>query len=253
MKWFKHDSTANMDAKLRRLKMQWGMEGYGLYWYCLEIIVQEVTSNKFTFELEHDAEIISYDTGISVEKVNKMMASMVDLELFENADGRITCLKLAKRLDQSMTSNPEMRKLIAKTLESNSSGAEAPESSDSHDGVMTESCKTRLDQTRPLEHLLTGVSVIAFDDWYQHYGRKQARGDAEKAWRKLKPEQKRLALERVQSPAFQSWLKAQRKPDKDCRPYPATWLNAHQWADELDDSPQSNADRNVLEVKPCRP
>ena len=54
----------------------------------------------------------SYDTGISVEKVNKMMASMVDLELFENAGGRITCLKLAKRLDQSMTSNPEMRKLI---------------------------------------------------------------------------------------------------------------------------------------------
>ena len=31
--WFKHDSTASIDAKLRRLKMQWGMEGYGLYWY----------------------------------------------------------------------------------------------------------------------------------------------------------------------------------------------------------------------------
>ena len=59
MKWFKHDSTANMDAKLRRLKMQWGMEGYGLYWYCLEIIVQEVSSNKFTFELEHDAPKLS--------------------------------------------------------------------------------------------------------------------------------------------------------------------------------------------------
>jgi hypothetical protein len=202
--------------------MQWGMEGYGLYWYCLEIIVKELSGTKYTFELEHDAEIISHDTGISVEKVNKMMASMVDLELFENTGGRITCLKLAKRLDQSMTSNPEMRKLIAKTLESG----------DSHDGVMTESCKTRLDKTR-LKNLLTDVSVIAFDDWYQHYGRKNARGAAEKAWKKLNPEEKRLALKRVQSPAFQSWMKSQVTEDKDCRPYPATWLNARQWTDEL--------------------
>lgn len=263
MKWFKHDSTANMDAKLKRLKMQWGMEGYGLYWYCLEIIVQEVTSNKFTFELEHDSEIISHDTGISVEKVNRMMTSMVDLGLFENTGGRITCLKLAKRLDQSMTSNPAMRKLIAKTLDVDAEKPEietpepvieSSESSESHDPIMTESCKTRQDKTRLEKHLLTDVSVIAFDDWYQHYGRKKARGFAEKAWQKLKPEEKRLALERVQSPAFQSWLKSQVTSEgKDCRPYPATWLNARQWTDELDDSPQFNADRNVLEVKPCRP
>ena len=37
MKWFKHDSNANTDAKLKRVRMKYGMQGYGLYWYCLEI------------------------------------------------------------------------------------------------------------------------------------------------------------------------------------------------------------------------
>lgn len=93
MKWFKHDSNANTDAKLRKLRIKYGMEGYGLYWYCLELIAQIVDKNNLTFELEHDAEIISHDTGIHVERVQEMMTSMVNLGLFENNNGAVTCLK----------------------------------------------------------------------------------------------------------------------------------------------------------------
>jgi len=141
MKWFKHDSDANADAKLKRVRMKYGMSGYGLYWYCLEQIAMGVEANKLTFELEHDAEIIAYDTGINYALVQEMMVFMCDLGLFENTDGRITCLKMATRLDQSMTSNPTMRKMI--------SGIK------SHDGIMTasskpvtESCKIRLEENR---------------------------------------------------------------------------------------------------------
>ena len=62
------------------------------------------------------------------------MRYFVDTGLFESSDGVITCFKLARRLDQSMTSNPEMRMII--------------DSLKNHDGVMTESCKIRLDQNR---------------------------------------------------------------------------------------------------------
>ena len=282
MKWFKHDSTANMDAKLKRLKMQWGMEGYGLYWYCLEIIVKELSGTKYTFELEHDAEIISHDTGISVEKVNKMMASMVDLELFENTGGRITCLKLAKRLDQSMTSNPDMRKLIAKTLESNETktfeskntktleskntktlesnadGTKTPEaaktleSSDSHDGVMTESCKTRLDKTRLLKHLSDKSDDYPFSDFWNLYNRKDDKAGALKVWAKLSAEDQRLAFERVASNKFQEWRRKQLRGEDDFAPQARKWLHNRRWEDETLSS-QPDADRNVLEVKPCRP
>lgn len=140
MKWIKHDTNANQDAKLKRMRMKYGLEGYGLYWYCLEIIAADVDQNKLTFELEHDAEIIAFDTGIHYERVNEMMAYMVNLKLFESNHGVMTCLKLANRLDKSMTSNPMMRKMLG-DIKVN------------HDAVMTQSAepmqdKTRLDENR---------------------------------------------------------------------------------------------------------
>ena len=100
MQWFKHSSTANNDAKLKRLRMKYGLEGYGLYWYCIELVAGNVTQNKLTFELEHDAEIMAFDLGIHQDKIAEMMAYMIDLELFESSRGMITCLSLAKRADE---------------------------------------------------------------------------------------------------------------------------------------------------------
>lgn len=100
MRWFKHDSNANVDAKLRKLRAKFGMEGYGLYWYCLELIAGTVERNKLTFQLEHDAELISIDTGIHHERIEEMMQYMVNLGLFEEDRGIITCLKMASRSDE---------------------------------------------------------------------------------------------------------------------------------------------------------
>jgi len=100
VKWYKHDSNANADAKLRKIRLKYGMEGYGLYWYCLELIAQNVEKHNLSFELEHDAEIIAADVGIHFELVQEMMVFMVDLGLFEQENGIITCLKLAKRTDE---------------------------------------------------------------------------------------------------------------------------------------------------------
>ncbi len=100
MKWYKHDANANCDAKLRHVRLKYGMEGYGLYWYCLELIAQNVERHNLSFELEHDAEIISADVGIHFELVQEMMMFMIDLGLFERSNGVITCLKLASRTDE---------------------------------------------------------------------------------------------------------------------------------------------------------
>jgi len=43
VKWVKHDTDAHRDAKLRRLMLAYGMEGYGLYWYCVELIAGDVS------------------------------------------------------------------------------------------------------------------------------------------------------------------------------------------------------------------
>lgn len=134
MKWIKHDTDANQDAKLQNVLLDYGLEGYGLYWYCIELIAGKVDKDNITFELEHDARIIARNTGSTPQKVEEMMRYFVELGLFENADGVITCLKLARRLDKSMTSNTEMRSLI--------------ENMRNHDGVMTKSEKPMKEEKR---------------------------------------------------------------------------------------------------------
>lgn len=134
MKWVKHDTDANQDAKLQNVLLDYGLEGYGLYWYCIELIAGKVGKENITFELEHDARVIARNTGSTTQKVEEMMKYFVTVNLFENMNGVVTCLKLAKRLDQSMTSNPEMRGIISNLK--------------SHDSVMIKSDKVMQDYTR---------------------------------------------------------------------------------------------------------
>lgn len=134
MKWLKHDTDANQDAKLQNVLLDYGLEGYGLYWYCIELIAGKVDKDNITFELEHDARIIARNVGSTAQKVEEMMRYFVELGLFEDSQGTITCLKLARRLDKSMTSNPEMRSII--------------ENLKSHDSIMTQSEKPMQDKIR---------------------------------------------------------------------------------------------------------
>lgn len=133
MRWFKHDSDAHMDAKMRRLIHKWGIEGYGLYWYCLELIAKDVGTSNLTFELEHDAEILAHDMRMSREKVEDMMRYMVDLKLFESSGGRITCLKLFNRIDLSQGGSKAFRDAVIAKRNQVINGH-------SHVAVMTESC-----------------------------------------------------------------------------------------------------------------
>jgi hypothetical protein len=136
--------------------LDYGLEGYGLYWYCIELIAGKVDKDCITFELEHDARIIARNTGSTPKKVEEVMKYFVDSGLFENSSGVITCMKLAKRLDKSMTSNPEMRSII-ETLKSNS-----------HDKVMTQSAKPmqdkiRLDKNRIKDTCASKAPIIPYD------------------------------------------------------------------------------------------
>ncbi len=100
MKWFKHDSSASLDSKLKLVRLKYKMEGYGLYWYCLELIAADAEKHNLTFELEHDAELISSDTGINQDRVQQMMVDFVKWGIFEQCCGVIDCLKMSIKTDQ---------------------------------------------------------------------------------------------------------------------------------------------------------
>ncbi len=77
------------------------------------------------------------------------MRYFVKSGLFEDSSGVITCFKLAKRLDKSMTSNPQMREIIGKLK--------------SHDSIMTESAKPMQDKIRLDKNRIDNSKVEKFD------------------------------------------------------------------------------------------
>jgi hypothetical protein len=239
MKWFKHDTTANMDRKLQDVLIDYGLEGYGLYWYCIELIAGKVDKDDITFSLEHDARIIARNTGSSAKKVSEIMSRFVELGLFEEEAGAITCMKLAKRLDKSMTSNPEMRNIIAK-LKPNSHDPIMTESTKPmtvSPKSLTESCKTRLDKTR-LDKKKGNQEFNKFWDCYPH---KKSKDAARKAWLKLDPP-KELIKEINQAVLNQIKERELITSVNEFCPewtHGSTWLNGRRWEDDVDLSPRT--------------
>lgn len=126
MKWFKHDTDAYNDAKVKKLVIRYGAVGYAIYFHCIELIAGDIDENNITFCLEHDSEIIADNLKISgtaeksgVQIVEEIMMYIIELGLFEEHNNLIYCFKLLKRMDSSMTSNKKFRYMIqeAKNLQ----------------------------------------------------------------------------------------------------------------------------------------
>jgi hypothetical protein len=78
----------------------------------------------------------------------------------------------------------------------------------------------------------------AFEAFYAVYPKKRSKGDAEKAWKALKPDSalvSRIIMALIEWQASPEWQKDYGK----FIPYPATWLRAKGWEDEM----QSKAEK----------
>ncbi len=72
-----------------------------------------------------------------------------------------------------------------------------------------------------------------FDKFWNAYPRKVAKGDARKAWKALKPSEE-LAFQIIESVKQQAQsLESWQKDNGKFIPYPATWLRAERWNDEI--------------------
>ena len=113
MKWFRHFTNAHDNGDLTKVRMKYGADGYAIYWYCLELVAGELGVNDdITFELKHDADVIGFNLQIDSKRVEEIMHFMVNLGLFEDVNGIITCLKLAKYLDKKTTRNSTIHAII---------------------------------------------------------------------------------------------------------------------------------------------
>jgi hypothetical protein len=222
MKWFKHDSDSSNDAKLKKLRLKYGAQGYGIYWYCLELIARNVEKHNLTFELEHDAELIADDFKLSSDLVQHIMTYMVELGLFEESNGMITCLKMASRTDeytqkllQSIKKYPDnITTLSAQSLTKS---------------VLIE--ENRIEEIildKKEKTIKTEVLEDYFEDFWYKYPKKVGKEAARKAWNKATPD----IIKVIDAINWQRETKQWQAEDGKYIPNPATYLNQGRWMDE---------------------
>lgn len=229
MEWFRHDSNANLDEKLQEVLLDYGLEGYGLYWYCIELIVGKTSADNITFELKHDARVIARNTGSTPQRVEEMMKRFIHLGLFENEDNKITCLKVAKRLMSSATSNPQMRSIIQDIKQRYDTAINIKH----HDGIMTASKnisldKIRLDNIDKKTPLKANALDNGFEEFWQAYPKKVGKDAAAKSWLKTKAQIDDVLPALTWQKESDQW----RRNDGQFIPNPATYLNQGRWQDE---------------------
>jgi hypothetical protein len=114
VKWFKHFSNARFDPKIRRLIQNYGLEGYGLYFLIVESIAFQLETNSPMPDLEETAHDIAQFTHNDTVLIQEIIEFCLEQKLFEyNHDiGRILCLKLLTHLDNTMSNNPEIKKIL---------------------------------------------------------------------------------------------------------------------------------------------
>lgn len=104
MKWFRHDTDARQDYKIKRLTSKYGVEGYGVYWSIVELLAFETKDNlDVCLSLDKfPVEDIAYDLKVDVKRLKEMLDFMAQIFLIDPecySSNVLCCKALAKRAD----------------------------------------------------------------------------------------------------------------------------------------------------------
>lgn len=115
MKWFKHYSDAKYDTRLRRLIKKHGLKGYGLYFFIIETISFNLNPQNPIPDLEDSAKDIADYLGEDTIEIEEIMLFCLNEKLFEQDENtaKIVCFKLLAHLDNTLSSNPEIRQILS--------------------------------------------------------------------------------------------------------------------------------------------
>lgn len=128
MKWFKHDTDASNDPKIRKLKKRFGMAGYGVYFNLLELIARKMEDDIESFgylDDDWDDESLELEFGLDPNSVRTMFDYICEIGLFEKKDGKMYNEKIKERCDdytsrllRTSNSKPKKEELKPKKEES---------------------------------------------------------------------------------------------------------------------------------------
>jgi len=114
LKWYKHMSDMSNDVRVKRLIREYGVEGYGIYNYVLELVVRRLDEDSPLPDLEESSNDIASDMGMDTVVVEKIMWFCIQQGLFEQDEvsGRILASKIYKFLEGGQTRSERLKAMI---------------------------------------------------------------------------------------------------------------------------------------------
>ena len=91
--YFSHDSNARNDHRIMKLRMEYGMEGYGVYWTIIEMLREQ---SDYTLPID-SIELISYEIRSESNLIEKVIK---EFNLFEIDGDCFYSRSLARRMER---------------------------------------------------------------------------------------------------------------------------------------------------------
>lgn len=110
MKWFKHFSDAYTNFKLRELLCTHGVEAYGLYWLCLELVAQQGKQFRIKKEKSWKKTIIFW-TEMEEARVDELLDAFADLNLIDKKQLKMGVLSVPKMQEYSDEYTNKLRRM----------------------------------------------------------------------------------------------------------------------------------------------
>ena len=122
MEWFKHDTDAHDDIKIRKLIRMHGIQAYGLYWYLVELFYGNNGEMPEANVLDE-----CMLAGVQEDDCNDIMNSFLDLELFDKDEETDVWFnrRVLSGISESNTRREKMRELGRKGAEKRYSARQA--------------------------------------------------------------------------------------------------------------------------------
>ncbi len=127
--YFSHDSNARNDPKIRALRKQYGIAGYGLYWIIIEML-RESAEYKLPFK-PYILDCLSEELGDDATDVQQLLNDLIaKFELLQSDGSYFWSDSLRKRMESYDSKREQSRRAGLKSAaqrERGASGATAPE------------------------------------------------------------------------------------------------------------------------------
>lgn len=212
--YFSHDSNARNDQRIMKLRMKYGMVGYGIYWSIIEILREQ---EDYSLNIK-DVDSIVYE----LREPEEMILSVIkDFDLFVIKNNVFYSNSLKKRMRLREEKSDKARE---------SARARWNNKDKTHTDKDANAMRTHTERNAIKERKVKeSIYMVDFIEFWNKYPKKTGKGAAFGAWKKLsKTEKDKISDALDWQILSDQWT----KDNGQFIPNPQTYLNQKRWDDE---------------------